>query len=487
MGELEDFLAPPVLKLTPCLEQLAQLRVVRRDLTRELLPSLEVVAASSRVQEEAAGEGADLLARSIIELLILPALLSDLGSAALGKDPDLAQALVPFTQRPDHQPLVQILRSLCQRSLGLREFFPESTLALILGLESRQCVGLLRSAWLGQGLDRFSQEPSCPGSPDVSGEDKKQLRVPIEGFGELYEGLGGGPLDLARLDPADLRSREAAPPCQSTHREARAHARLFRHLGHRHRSASWPKSTGVCTVSQIFTFASDAISLYYLKERAACSFWWVGGRARVVDRGDEAERASTGAARGQRAAVQDWETEGRALAEAPRANPTARAACRFWVDTRSKIRVVQSDAITLPAKSLTQSKPRSIGRISADCRDARRCRRLAAPDDEESTMPFVVLQEFKIEGDDRSTTNYDSVSEHIGTDTNPPDGMIIHTAGWDEEGGVFRILEVWRARRTRHGSGANDRSPRSRRSWEPPTTRRPIATDPTSCTTWFRG
>ena len=58
-------------------------------------------------------------------------------------------------------------------------------------------------------------------------------------------------------------------------------------------------------------------------------------------------------------------------------------------------------------------------------------------------MPFVVLQEFKIEGDDRSTTNYDSVSEHIGMDTNPPDGMIIHTAGWDEEGGVFRILEVW--------------------------------------------
>ena len=53
-------------------------------------------------------------------------------------------------------------------------------------------------------------------------------------------------------------------------------------------------------------------------------------------------------------------------------------------------------------------------------------------------MPFVVLQEFKIEGDDRSTTNYDSVSEHIGMDTNPPDGMIIHTAGWDEEGGVLR-------------------------------------------------
>ena len=58
-------------------------------------------------------------------------------------------------------------------------------------------------------------------------------------------------------------------------------------------------------------------------------------------------------------------------------------------------------------------------------------------------MPFVVLQEFKIAGDDRSTTNYDDVSEHLGLDTNPPDGMIVHTAGWDEEGGVFRVLEVW--------------------------------------------
>jgi hypothetical protein len=105
------------------------------------------------------------------------------------------------------------------------------------------------------------------------------------------------------------------------------------------------------------------------------------------------------------------------------------------------------------------------------------------PMDEEKPMPFVVLQEFKIEGDDRSTTNYDSVSEHIGMDTNPPDGMIIHTAGWDEEGGVFRTSRCGRPRRTRHGSGATGCSPRSRRSWEPATTRRPIATDPTSCTT----
>jgi hypothetical protein len=66
LGELEYFLAPLVLKLTPCLQQLAQLRIVRRDLTRELPPGLEVVAAGGRVQEEAAGKGADLVALSII-------------------------------------------------------------------------------------------------------------------------------------------------------------------------------------------------------------------------------------------------------------------------------------------------------------------------------------------------------------------------------------------------------------------------------------
>ena len=47
LGELEYFLASLVLKLTPCPEQLAQLRIIGRDLTRELPPRLEVVAASS--------------------------------------------------------------------------------------------------------------------------------------------------------------------------------------------------------------------------------------------------------------------------------------------------------------------------------------------------------------------------------------------------------------------------------------------------------
>jgi hypothetical protein len=83
LGELEYFLSPLVLKLTPRLEQLAELRIVRRDLTRDLPPGLEVVAANGRLQEQTAGQGANLLALSILELLKLPTLVSDRNRAAL--------------------------------------------------------------------------------------------------------------------------------------------------------------------------------------------------------------------------------------------------------------------------------------------------------------------------------------------------------------------------------------------------------------------
>ena len=61
-------------------------------------------------------------------------------------------------------------------------------------------------------------------------------------------------------------------------------------------------------------------------------------------------------------------------------------------------------------------------------------------------MPIVKIQEFKINGDDRSTTNYDAMSERVGAATTPPSGLIVHTAGWDEEAGVFRIVDVWETR-----------------------------------------
>ena len=57
-------------------------------------------------------------------------------------------------------------------------------------------------------------------------------------------------------------------------------------------------------------------------------------------------------------------------------------------------------------------------------------------------MPVAYIQEFPIQ--DRSTTNYDFVADKIGD--GPFDGLIAHTAGWDEEAGVFRILDIWETR-----------------------------------------
>jgi quinol monooxygenase YgiN len=61
-------------------------------------------------------------------------------------------------------------------------------------------------------------------------------------------------------------------------------------------------------------------------------------------------------------------------------------------------------------------------------------------------MAVAVVQEFPIEGDDRTTTNYDRVQEALGTRTDRPAGGLVHTAGFDEEAGVFRIFDVWESR-----------------------------------------
>ena len=54
-------------------------------------------------------------------------------------------------------------------------------------------------------------------------------------------------------------------------------------------------------------------------------------------------------------------------------------------------------------------------------------------------MAVAYIQEFPITN--RSTENSDLVAEKIGE--GPFDGLIAHTAGSDDEGGVFRILDVW--------------------------------------------
>jgi hypothetical protein len=61
-------------------------------------------------------------------------------------------------------------------------------------------------------------------------------------------------------------------------------------------------------------------------------------------------------------------------------------------------------------------------------------------------MAVALIQEFRIENGDKSTTNYDAVSEQVNAAGDWPDGAIIHTAGFDDEAGVFRIFEVWESR-----------------------------------------
>jgi len=55
-------------------------------------------------------------------------------------------------------------------------------------------------------------------------------------------------------------------------------------------------------------------------------------------------------------------------------------------------------------------------------------------------MAVVHVQEFAVEGT-WSTANYEWAKEQIGDD--PIDGLIVHTAGFDKDAGVFRIMDVW--------------------------------------------
>jgi hypothetical protein len=60
-------------------------------------------------------------------------------------------------------------------------------------------------------------------------------------------------------------------------------------------------------------------------------------------------------------------------------------------------------------------------------------------------MAIAFLQEFAIRNGDTSTTNYDRVAAALDL-KDAPDGLLIHTAGFDHEAGVFRILDVWQTR-----------------------------------------
>ena len=60
-------------------------------------------------------------------------------------------------------------------------------------------------------------------------------------------------------------------------------------------------------------------------------------------------------------------------------------------------------------------------------------------------MAVAFVQEFKIEGEDRSTNNYDAVNERLMQE-DAPEGLLIHYAGFDEAAGVFRVVNVWETR-----------------------------------------
>ena len=60
-------------------------------------------------------------------------------------------------------------------------------------------------------------------------------------------------------------------------------------------------------------------------------------------------------------------------------------------------------------------------------------------------MAVAYIQEFPIVDDDLSTANYDRVVELLDLGS-APDGLIVHTAGFDHADGVFRIFDVWESR-----------------------------------------
>jgi hypothetical protein len=56
-------------------------------------------------------------------------------------------------------------------------------------------------------------------------------------------------------------------------------------------------------------------------------------------------------------------------------------------------------------------------------------------------MPVAFVQEFAVDPGDRGTTNYDAVAARLGDVR--PEGLLIHTAGFDDDAGVFRVFDVW--------------------------------------------
>jgi len=57
-------------------------------------------------------------------------------------------------------------------------------------------------------------------------------------------------------------------------------------------------------------------------------------------------------------------------------------------------------------------------------------------------MPVVYMQEFPI--GDRSTENYEFMKAKL--DGEEIEGLLVHTAGFDDDNGVWRLVDVWKTR-----------------------------------------
>jgi hypothetical protein len=58
-------------------------------------------------------------------------------------------------------------------------------------------------------------------------------------------------------------------------------------------------------------------------------------------------------------------------------------------------------------------------------------------------MAIAFIQEWR--NASPGTENYDAISAKINAQSNPPEGLIAHTAGRDGNG-VFRIFDIWETR-----------------------------------------
>jgi hypothetical protein len=59
-------------------------------------------------------------------------------------------------------------------------------------------------------------------------------------------------------------------------------------------------------------------------------------------------------------------------------------------------------------------------------------------------MAYARYVEFE-RSDDRGTPTYDAVQAKLGVEQDPPPGLILHSAGFNDDG-AFRIYEVWESR-----------------------------------------